>query len=71
MARVAVGGLVLGAVPSRAEIDDSQACELPEDLLPWRDVSISCFKLDGWPTPVLDLPILFSARDLPGRSASV
>lgn len=54
------GALKMTAIPQRVAVEDQMACDLPESHNHWRPFSVSCFKLDGHPVPVLDLARLFS-----------
>ena len=49
------GALVLPAIPARCQVDDSQACALPDELLEWKDISISCFSDNGIAIPILNI----------------
>ncbi len=55
------GGLLLAAMPTEQQVDDVQACELPDTPKGWKTTAISCFRhKSGAVVPILDLPQLFS-----------
>jgi hypothetical protein len=53
------GGLLLASTPQRIDVDDANACALPQALMHWRSISCACFERAGRPLPVLDLNRLF------------
>lgn len=55
------GGLLLTESPDHTEVDDKQACELPESPENWQKVAISCFSDKEQVIPVLDIPVIFSS----------
>lgn len=56
---VSYGALLLADIPERVQINDSQACPLPEYPSNWDQLAISCFRRGEKPIPILDLPYLF------------
>lgn len=54
------GTLLLASTPLRVEVSDEQACNLPEKILGWNELAISCFDYQGDALPVLDLNRIFS-----------
>ncbi|MCP4331794.1 MAG: chemotaxis protein CheW [Gammaproteobacteria bacterium] len=60
--------LLVNTPPRRIEIDDDQACELPEEIVrsTLQPVAVSCFLYEDKPVVILDLTYLCSAefRDL-------
>lgn len=54
------GALKMTAIPQRVAVEDKMACDLPDSHSHWRPFSVSCFRLEGHPVPVLDLARLFS-----------
>ena len=56
------GALLFTGIPQRVEVQDEQVCDLPElsTMRSWCDIAMSCFDHEGQPTPILDLPTLFS-----------
>lgn len=52
--------LLLTSPPLKAQVNDEQACPLPEHTNAWDAISISCFDLNGKAIPVLDLYRLFN-----------
>ncbi len=59
---VQFGAISLLALPARITVDDEQACDLPDQPVGWKEISISCFSLEGSPCPILDTPALFKSR---------
>lgn len=55
------GGLRLAGLPTSIDVEDIQACDLPESMLFWQPLSISCFSHNKEPIPVVDLSRVFSA----------
>jgi len=69
---VELGGLLLDAPPKRTQVDDNQACELPEDTWDWHQLAISCFtEKDGSAVPILDLHRIFSNRLKTNRAGTI
>ena len=55
------GALLLQKLPVRIEVDDKQACDLPESSPGWSGLAISCFKYnDKVQVPIIDIPVIFS-----------
>lgn len=54
------GALLLNQVPQKVAVDDTQFCDLPESPPGWREVTISCFRHNNQPIPILDVPRLFA-----------
>ena len=55
------GALLLNKLPVRIEVDDKQACDLPESPAGWSGLAISCFKYnDNVQVPIIDIPVIFS-----------
>ena len=55
----ALAGLMLSRAPDRIQVSDSQACELPEELVAWGRITVSCFRHpQHGPVPILDLPTI-------------
>ena len=55
------GALLLRGMPVRIRVSDTDACDLPEPLQPWRPYAIACFDHSGTgPVPVLNLHGVFS-----------
>lgn len=59
---VQFGAISLLTLPVRITVDDEQACDLPDQPVGWKEISISCFSLEGSPCPILDTPALFKLR---------
>lgn len=59
------GALLLTDTPRRKEVSDEQACQLPGDLVAWRQYFKSCFKDSdiNKEIPVLRLERLFGYQD--------
>ena len=55
------GALLFTGTPQKVKIQDEHACDLPKPP-DWESVAISCFRYDGQPIPILDVPHIFSAR---------
>lgn len=57
----AYGALLLQKLPVRIEVDDKQACNLPESPPDWSGLAISCFKYnDKVQVPIIDIQVIFS-----------
>lgn len=55
------GALSLARAPLRVQVDDAQACPLPEDEPGWRRFAVSCFDHPGdGAVPILDLATVFA-----------
>ena len=55
------GALLLHKLPIRIEVDDKQACDLPESPPGWAGLAISCFKYkDNVQVPIIDIPAIFT-----------
>ncbi len=54
------GALVLSAIPRRIVVTDDLACDLPPDLLGWREIALSCVEHETRPVPVMNLTYAFS-----------
>jgi chemotaxis signal transduction protein len=55
------GALLIHKVPVRIEVDDKQACDLPESPVGWAKLANSCFEYtDNKYVPILDIPRIFS-----------
>ncbi|MCP4408771.1 MAG: hypothetical protein GY807_13605 [Gammaproteobacteria bacterium] len=64
--RVQLGGLLLRSMPTRVLVSEDQACELPDNDVDWREISISCFADEGNnAVPILDLSRIFSNALIP------
>lgn len=62
-----IGALLLTHVPERIQVDDDQACAIPEGLAALGNILCSCFEHQGCgPVPIIDLQRLFAP---PGVSA--
>jgi hypothetical protein len=55
------GALWLAAPPTRLNVEDGQACELPQPATAWKRLAMSCFMHEGLPVPILDLRRLYGA----------
>jgi len=65
---VEYAALRLAAPPVRINVEDDQACHLPESGERWSDIALSCFDHKGKSVPILDTWRLTSdvlAPDLP------
>ena len=54
------GALPMISIPSRTQVSNNQACDLPTNARGWRELSISCFSYNDRVIPILDLPYVFS-----------
>lgn len=54
------GALFLAAMPTRIQVDDEHACELPEQPAGWQHLALSCFMHQGQAVPILNLTYIFS-----------
>jgi len=57
------GAISLASIPQRIQVNDTQACALPEELNCWKDIAISCFTHEGNAVPIMGLSSLFSLAD--------
>jgi len=59
------GALLIHKVPIRIEVDDKQACDLPESPAEWAKLAISCFEhTNNEYVPILDIPRIFSNKSV-------
>jgi len=56
------GALMVASPPLHVAVSDEQACMLPETILGWDELAISCFDYLGDAVPVLNLTRLFNGR---------
>lgn len=63
------GAMMLVEPPSRIEVANSQACELPREQPAWGEIASSCFCHLDRPMAVLDIPLIFSGTFAAGASA--
>ncbi len=54
------GALMLSAIPRRIVVTDGLACDLPPDLVGWREIALSCIEHEARPIPVMNLTYVFS-----------
>jgi len=54
------GALLCTGIPQKVRVKDEQVCDLPVQPSGWKDVAISCFRHNGHPIPIVDLPYIFS-----------
>ena len=54
------GALPMVSIPTRIQVRDDQACDLPATPHGWQELSISCFSDKNRVIPILDLPYIFS-----------
>ncbi len=55
------GVLRMASMPTRIEVDDDQACELPEQPTGWQRLALSCFAHHDQAVPILNLSSIFSS----------
>jgi len=55
------GALSLASPPLKISVSDEQACDLPEEIMDWKEIAISCFDFHGTALPVLNLKLLFNS----------
>ncbi len=55
------GALLLTEPPERITVADADACDPPGEPSGWRELASSCFRHDGDPVAILDLPRMYSA----------
>ncbi len=61
---VEYGALLLTTMPRRVEVDNEQACALPEDLQIWQPYTRCCFQEAGHKViPILNIERLFAAQE--------
>jgi len=54
------GALLCTGIPQKVRVKDEQVCDLPVQPSGWQEVAISCFRHNGYPVPIVDLPYIFS-----------
>ncbi len=54
------GALVLNAIPRRIVVTDDLACELPTDLVGWREIALACIEHETRSLPIMNLSYVFS-----------
>ena len=55
------GAIGLADLPQNAMVRDEACCELPNDSDMWPHISLSCFRFEGRPVPIVDTARLFGS----------
>ena len=61
LGRIAHGAIALAALPVAVQVQDDAACALPQDSAVWQRITLSCFRHEGQPVPIVDTGRLFGA----------
>ena len=58
------GALKMVSPPLQVTVSDEHACEIPDELRGWRELSISCFDLNSAAIPILNLKRIFNTAPI-------